>query len=330
MKASRFTTMMTVLLTLAIPWVGRGGDTSESLDPNQLEQINTNLRGAIGGIGVQLEKPGLHLRIKDVLPDTPASRAGLKAGQVITAINGLPTITLKLEDAVRLCRGPVGSKLELEVRDTAGATASRLVGLVRETVIFAGVSSRVIDTSVGLLTITTFNQQTPGKVKAVLEEFRARDLRGLILDLRDNGGGSYPEVCLVAGHFLGDAVPLWLIRQKGQAKARPVQGTAKKEWDKAVVVLVGEKTGGTGELLASALKSGSRAQLLGQTTAGTACLKSLEKQSDGTSQKVLQAHFFTVQDEEILGHGIKPDIALKPNLSEEEMIKQALAALPRR
>ena len=187
----------------------------------------------------------------------------------------------------------------------------------------------MLDSNVGLLTVTTFNQQTPRKVKAALELFRGVDLRGLVLDLRENGGGSYSETCQVAGYFVGNAAPLWLVRQTGESNAKPVQAATQRAWEKPVVVLVSGKTAGSGELLASALKSSGRAKLLGQTTSGTASLKSLEKQPDRTSRKVEQAHFFTVQDERILGQGIKPDIALEAGLSSDEVLKQAVAALPK-
>ena len=215
----------------------------------------------------------------------------------------------------------------LDVQDP-GASSSRRVELVRDTIVFAGVSGSLLDSNAGLLTVTTFNQQTPRKVKAALEVFRGLDLRGLVLDLRENGGGSYSESCQAAGYFVGNAAPLWLVRQVGQANAKAVQASTQREWDKPIVVLVGSKTAGSGELLASALKSSGRAKLLGQTTSGTVSLKSLEKQPDGTSRKVEQAHCFTVQDERILGQGIKPDIALEAGLSSDEVLKRAIAALP--
>jgi carboxyl-terminal processing protease len=285
-------------------------------------------KGSFGGIGAKLQRTNGVLQIEGVISGGPADRAGLKAGQTITTINGVPVANIALEDAVKLLRGTVGSEVELTVA-FPGSPVPRRIQMVREAIDVTGVKFRIIDMNVGLLTLTGFNEQTPGKVLDALELFTAKTVRGIVLDLRDvgNDGGLYSAACEVASYFVGTGRPLWLELEVGKMKAQPVRGHTDLMWPGSIVVLASTNTGGSSELLVAALKSNGRAIIMGQTTAGTACLRALEKQPDGTSKKVLRAHVFTVKNETIYGQGIKPDLPIKAGVPPEQVLSQGVEVL---
>jgi len=285
-------------------------------------------KGSFGGIGATLQKTNGVLRIAGVLNDSPAERAGLKPGQTIEAINGVPVANIELDDAIKLVRGTVGTEVEL-VMAVPGAPTPQRVQVVREAILVSGVKYRILEPNVGLLTFTGFSEQTPGKVLDALEVFTAKGVRGVVLDLREAGsGGLYTAACEAASYFVGTGPPLWLVRAVGESKTQPVHGKTDLMWPGPIVVLTSTNTGGSSELLVSALKSNGRARIVGRTTAGTACLQSLEKQADGTTKKVLRANFFTVKNERIFGQGIRPDVPIEATVSPERVLSLGVEALP--
>jgi carboxyl-terminal processing protease len=285
-------------------------------------------KGSFGGIGASLQKTNGVLRIAGVFGNSPAERAGLKPGQTIEAINGVPVANMELDDAVKLLRGTVGTEVELAMAVPGSPTPQR-VQLVREAIVISGVSYRIVAPNVGLLTLTGFSEQTPGKVLDALEVFTASGVRGVVLDLRESGsGGLYAAACEVASYFVGTGPPLWLALAVGESKAQPVRGKTDLMWPGPMVALTSTNTGGSCELLVSALKSNGRARIVGSTTAGTACLQSLEKQPDGTSKKVLRASLFTAKNERIFGRGIRPDVPIEATVSPERVLSLGIEALP--
>ena len=301
------------------------GNLSAAAAANRLLET----RGSFGGIGAKLQKTNGVLQIEGVFSGGPADRADLKAGQTITTINGVPVANIALEDAVKLLRGAVGSEVELTVAFPASPVPRR-IQMVREAIDVTGVKFRIINTNVGLLTLGGFNEQTPGKVLDALEQFTSKSVRGIVLDLRDvgGGGGLYSAACEVASYFVGTGRPLWLALEVGKIKAQPVQANTDLMWPGPIVVLTSTNTGGSSELLVAALKSNGRGKIMGQTTAGTACLQALEKQPDGTSKKVLRANVFTLKNERIYGQGIKPDLPIKAGASPDQVLSRGVETLP--
>jgi carboxyl-terminal processing protease len=308
---------------------GEAQPKTETLSPAATANRLTQLQGSFGGIGAKLLKTNVLLQIENVVGGGPADRAGLKSGETITAINGVPIANLALEDAVKMMRGTVGSAVELTMADP-GTPTRRRIRIVREAIDVSGVKSDIIGPNIGWLALTTFTVQTPGKVLDALEQFTAKAVRGIVLDVRNDGGGLYPEACEVASFFIGAGRPLWLIQAVGELKAQPVPGKTDQMWPGPLVVLTSTNTGSAAELLVAALQSNGRAKVIGQTTAGTACLQSLEKQPDDTTKKVLRANFFTLKNERIYGRGIPPDISVKAGVPPEQVLEQGIQALPQK
>jgi carboxyl-terminal processing protease len=268
-----------------------------------------------------MENKNSQLLIKRVMENSPAARAGLKDGQTITAINGTAAGSMKLEDAVKLIRGPAGTEVELTMVEAGGIL--RKIKIRRDTIAVTGVRARTLESKIGLLTVSQINKETAGKVREALGVFKDLKAEGVILDLRDNDGGWYAGVCQIAGMLVGNSAPLWLLRETGKSKATVVQGEGEKIWEGPLVVMINGKTAGGAELLAAGLQSSGRAKLLGQKTAGTASMGKLNALADGGAARETIGAFFTVADQAIFGVGIKPDILMEERLSAEQAIQKA-------
>jgi carboxyl-terminal processing protease len=254
-------------------------------------------------VGIDTHPNGIY--IKNVIPGGPADSAGLKDGEVITTINGESTVGISLERAVSLIKGPEGTSVNLKVLLSNGT--NRDVSVVRRTVIASGVDSRVLEPNIGLLVISGFNQETTVKVRDALMYFQQQKIKGIVLDLRDNKGGLLPAVKEITGMFTGPNQIMWYVQYTGQANRVAEKSTVQKMAQWPVVVLINPKTRCGGELLASAIRSGAGSELLGQKTFGEGSIYKLEKQADGTSQKIPTGYFFTADGQVIDGQGIKPD-----------------------
>jgi len=294
-------------------------------------RLEETSRGSFAGVGLRLSKSEEGIRIDEVIPNGPAERASLIAGSVITEINGLKTRGMKLGDAVKLLRGPVGTGVELAVLAPESASPQR-VNLVRDIIAITSVSGRILEPGIGLVVITMFSEETPEGVRRTLESLKEKGVRALIVDLSENTGGLYDALREVAAIFVGQDDPLWLVRKRDDRRTEQVMGTVPRAVDWPLAVLISSRTMG-GELVAAALKDSGYAKLLGQPTPGLAILQQMEKQPAGTSKKVVVGRFLTASGKQLYGHGVSPHVWLDADVTEEDLLRRAVeelkGALPR-
>jgi carboxyl-terminal processing protease len=322
-----------IAVFVALTWVpclaawGQPAATPSSLTPEQVEDGRIAQQGFLAGIGANLQQTNGQIVIGGVFQGSPAEKAGLKAGQVITTINGIPTATMALKDAVKLIRGPKGSNVALILGDPATAKTRQVV-LVRDIVALPpDVTGRILNGRVGLLRVEAFSQETPNRVSALLRSFGTNGVQGIVLDLRNNGGGSLAAVIQVAGLFAGKKPILFLARDANAKQVRSIHATVGAQWPGPLVVVVNGSTANGGELLASALQTSDRALVVGQKTYGRAISESLELQPDGSSKRVVAARFLTAGGDPIDGIGITPDVTLDATVSPDEALRKAVEVL---
>lgn len=285
---------------------------SAYLDKDEAEALVADTEGEYVGIGVETERrPDDTLRVVAPIDGTPAHRAGLRAGDIITAIDGEPL--LSNPNPHHALRGDAGTTVVVTIERT-GEPEAFDVEITRETIRVASVASKLLEPGYGYLRISTFQADTGPALRRQLRAL-TRDgeapLRGLVLDLRSNPGGLLSAAVEAADALLEGGL---IVRTKGRLAysnasfhARPgdlLQGAP-------VVVLVDTGTASAAEVLAGALRDHGRASVMGSRTYGKGSVQTVVPLDNGDSIKLTTARYYTPSGESIQARGIRPDIVLR-------------------
>lgn len=283
-------------------------------DKSDAETFDSQSRGAYDGIGVELlRQPDGTLRVIAPIDDTPAARAGIKSGDVITAIDGKP-FTVDEGDSSGPLRGPPGSTLVLTiVRE--GRDKPFDVTIKRETIRIASVRSRLLEPGYGYARISAFQADTAADFERQLEALKAQSggkLRGLVIDLRSNPGGLLTSAVQIADDLLEKGK---IVSTRGRIAISDAEfgATPGDRLDGApVVVLVDAGSASASEVLAGALRDNGRARVVGSRTFGKGSVQTLLPLDNGDSVKLTTARYFTPSGKSIQALGIVPDVVLHP------------------
>ncbi len=289
---------------------------SAYLDKEESEQLDQDSNGAYEGIGVEvMQLPDRTLRVVSPIDDTPAARAGIKAGDVIVAIDGKPIEADNADSASISLRGPPGSTVKLSiVRD--GAEAPTIVTVQRETIHIQSVHARLLDSGYGYMRLSTFQVDTATDLTAHVADLIKQNhapLRGIVLDLRSNPGGLLNAAVEAADAFLNDGV---IVSTKGRLSYSNATFTASPGdvLDGApIAVLVDGGTASASEVLTGALQDHHRALVVGSRTFGKGSVQTVLPLDNGDSIKLTTARYYTPSGKSIQARGIHPDVVLKPS-----------------
>jgi C-terminal peptidase prc len=293
------------------------------LSPEQTAEIEQRRRGEFVGVGVQIEAKPDGLLINKVFADSGAARAGLKAKDIITAIEGQSAAGMSTDEAIKLMRGPDGSTVNVTVRSAAGT--EQTVAITRGTIVVSGVEHRMLADKIGFLQVGSFNERTVDEARRAIEKLTKEQARGLVLDLRGNTGGLYDEMIKFAELFIPSGQTLWFERPK----SGPVTAvTARKEpaTNLPLVVLIDPKSGG-GELVAAAVQQCKRGTLIGQKTSGLTAGKDMVKRPDGSSELVVKTDYLMTRQKPITGQGVEPDVTVPPDATPDQVKQKAITLL---
>ncbi len=264
-----------------------------------------DLSGAIGGgIGAEVSKRNEKITIIRVLKDNAAIKAGLQAGDVVLSINDESTVGLSVEQSVSKIRGEVGTTVKLSIQ--RGSTIKEYI-VTRATVTNPSVDSSVSD-GIGTLTISRFDSQTAELSRAAAKSFKDQNVKGIILDLRGNGGGYVDAAQDVAGLWLDNKVVV-------SERTNGVVTTELKSGRNAIlagiptVVVVNGGSASASEIVAGALQDHGVAKLVGEKTFGKGSVQKLIPLLDGAQLKVTVARWYTPNGKNITSDGITPDVA---------------------
>ena len=283
---------------------------STYFDKEDAEAFDEQATGAYDGVGVELlQQPDNTLRVISPIDDTPAAKAGIKAGDVIVAIDGKP---ISGEDGMEPLRGEPGSKLTLTLL-REGKPKPFDVTLTRETIRIASVRSRLLEPGYGYVRISTFQADTGADFQSNLDKLQASGkLNGLVLDLRSNPGGLLISAVQVADDLLekGNIVSTRgrIAISDSKFDATPgdrLQGAP-------LVVLVDAGSASAAEVLAGALRDNKRARVIGSRTFGKGSVQTVLPLDNGDSVKLTTARYYTPSGKSIQASGIVPDVVLKP------------------
>lgn len=288
------------------------------LDPREFKEMQIDTSGELSGVGIQLslDKDTKELIVVSPIDGSPASRADVKPKDVITQINGKSTKGMSTEDAVKLIRGPVGTKVSIQLR--RNKTQLVIVDLIRDRIEIHAVDSRLNTTpdgsKVGYIRLKQFNANATKDMRAAIRELEAKGVQGYVLDLRSNPGGLLMASVEIARQWLDDGV---IVSTKTRDGVQDIKRASGKALTKApVVVLVNEGSASASEILSGALQDNNRAILVGQKTFGKGLVQSVRGLSDGSGMTVTIAKYLTPSGRDIHKYGIQPNITAK--LSEDD------------
>ena len=274
------------------------------LDPERFAEEESKIQGVFEGIGAQVGMRDNLLTVIAPLPDTPAERAGIRAGDVILEVDGESTENLTLTEAVAKIRGERGTTVQLLVRH-ANQTEAVLIPITRGVIPLETVRFRMQEEGIGHLQISSFSSTTNEQVEEAIAEFREAEGRGLIVDLRYNPGGLLGVVVDVTSQFLDDGLVTYELDGQGNRREWQVKSGGKAR-DIPMVVLVNQYSASASEVFAGAVLDHQRAPVIGETTFGKGSVNTRHRLSDGSGLYYTIARWYSPQGTLIEGAGITP------------------------
>ena len=281
---------------------------SSYLDTENYNSMQVQTKGRFGGLGIEITMEKGMIKVVSPIDDTPAAKAGLQPEDYIIAVDDESIIGLQLSEAVERLRGEVGSKVTVKVQRDQGEPFD--VTLVRDFIKIKSVRSEIFD-GIGYVRLTTFSEQTsPGLQDAVGDFFlsEGNNLKGIVLDLRNNPGGLLNEAVAVSDAFLEKGE---IVSTRGR-NANEGSHVYARAGDIArglpLVVLINSGSASASEIVAGALKDHKRAILLGTRTFGKGSVQSVIPVSNTAAIRLTTARYYTPSGESIQGKGITPDI----------------------
>lgn len=286
---------------------------SAFLDKEVFQKMNEDTAGEFGGLGVEVTQKDGVLVVITPIDDTPAFKAGLRAGDKIVEINGDSTIGLSLDEAVDKMRGKPNSKVTIGIL-RGGVEGVKHYTLQRQKIKIEAVKSEILDEHYSYVRLTQF-QQNSGKeiadaIKAAKDKTKD-NIRGIVLDLRSNPGGLLTEAVNVSSIFLKDGVVVSTEgRDPKQKEIHYVKKTGYKETELPVVVLVNGASASASEIVSGALQDHKRAIIMGTQTFGKGSVQTVAKLDEEYGVKLTIAQYLTPKDRRIQAVGIKPDLEI--------------------
>ncbi len=285
---------------------------SSYLNPERFEEMQVQTKGEFGGLGIEVTMENRLVKVVSPIDDTPADRAGIMAGDLITHLDGTQVLGLTLSDAVELMRGPVGTDIVLTVR-RKDVDKPLEITITRAIIQIRSVRSRV-EGDAAYLRITTFNEQTLGGVEKALKALKSElgnRMTGVIMDLRNNPGGLLDQAVAVSDAFLDRGE---IVSTRGRRHDSTQRFNA-KPGDLAdglpSIVLINGGSASASEIVAGALQDHRRAIILGTKSFGKGSVQTIIPISGQGAIRLTTARYFTPSGRSIQAKGIEPDIGVE-------------------
>ena len=281
---------------------------SAYMTPESFEGMQTETSGEFGGLGIEVGMEAGVVKVISPIDNTPASKAGLKAGDYIVKINNTQVQGKSLMEAVELMRGPVGSSIEITVR-RRGVKKALIFNITREVIQVQSVKSELIDNNIGYIRLTSFNENSSEQIKEKINKLnKNKDLKGYILDLRNNPGGLLSQAIKISDFFL----------ENGEiVSTRSRQASENRKWfakkgdltnGKTLIILINYGSASASEIVAGALKDHKRAIILGENSYGKGSVQSIIPLKNRGAIRLTIAKYYLPSGKSISEVGVTPDI----------------------
>ena len=281
---------------------------SSYMSPEIFEEMQTETSGEFGGLGIEVSMEAGVVKVITPIDDTPASKAGIKAGDYIVKINDIQVQGKSLSEAVDLMRGPVGSGIELTVR-RRGAKKALTFNVVREIIEVQSVKSELLENNIGYLRLTSFNDNSSQQIKKQIKKLKKnKNLNSYILDLRNNPGGLLSQAIKISDFFLENGE---IVSTKSRKKSENRKWFAKKGDildGKTLLVLINYGSASASEIVAGALKDHKRAILVGENSYGKGSVQSIIPLKNKGAIRLTVAKYYLPSGKSISEVGVRPDI----------------------
>ncbi|MBI3890488.1 MAG: S41 family peptidase [Candidatus Wallbacteria bacterium] len=293
------------------------------MKPEGFESMQTETQGQFGGLGILIGMKDNMLTVIAPMENTPAYRVGIRAGDQIVKVNGATTKGMTVNDAVKLLRGEIGTKVLVSVR-REGERNPLDYTIVREQIKVSSVRAKMIDDGTGYAHISQFSQSTGEDLEKAIAGFEKNyQLKGFILDLRNNPGGLLNAAVDVGKVFLGKAKIVSIKGRKGEEVTYASFAQAHKRWP--LVVLINEGSASASEIVAGAIHDNKRGILLGRKSFGKGSVQTVLPLQDGSALALTTAYYYTPSGVCIHKVGIQPDITVDlPKLTDAQLVELRL------
>ncbi len=281
---------------------------SSYMSPKIFHEMQTETSGEFGGLGIEVSMEAGVVKVISPIDDTPASKAGIKAGDYIVKINNTQVQGKSLSEAVDLMRGPVGSGIELTVR-RRGVKKALTFNITREIIEVQSVKSDLLDNNIGYIRLTSFNDNSSEQIKKKIKKLKKNEnLNAFILDLRNNPGGLLSQAIKISDFFLENGE---IVSTKSRKKSENRKWFAKKgdiTDGKTLLVLINYGSASASEIVAGALKDHKRAIILGESSYGKGSVQSIIPLKNKGAIRLTVAKYYLPSGKSISEVGVRPDI----------------------
>ena len=284
---------------------------SAYMSPEILKEMQTETSGEFGGLGIEVGMEAGVVKVISPIDDTPASRAGIKAGDYIVKINNNQVQGKSLSEAVDLMRGPVGSGIELTIR-RRGEKKALIFNIVREVIQVQSVKADILEKNIGYIRLTSFNDNSGKQIEREIKKLENnQSIKSYILDLRNNPGGLLTQAIKISDFFLDNGE---IVSTKSRKVSENRKWFAKKgdlTNGKRLIVLINYGSASASEIVAGALKDHKRAILLGENSYGKGSVQSIIPLKNKGAIRLTVAKYYLPSGKSISEVGVSPDIEIE-------------------
>ena len=315
------------LFNYAIKGMVTGLDPHSSfLSSDDFNELKVGTTGKFGGLGIEITTEDGFVKVISPIDDTPASKAGIKSGDMIIKVGEKSLKDMNINDAVKLMRGEPGTTVQITVfRKKTEKTL--IFDITRQIIISKGLKSNIFENNVGYIRLASFQSNSTNDLKGEvykLKKSSGNKLTGLILDLRNNPGGVLGSAVGVTDLFLQEGK---IVYTKGRTANSQLEYFATPEDildGLPLLIMVNEGSASASEIVAGALQDNKRATIVGKKSYGKASVQTIQELNDGSALKLTTARYYTPLGKDIHTEGISPDILLKGNDDKDENNKVSL------